>query len=452
MKSGPAVGDADRTVLLRAGGAGGERVRLSVYDVVNGTFATSRTFYYRQRLDTEALRESLRRTLAHYPLFTGRLERDADGGLSVVCNDAGAVFTESHCDRPMPDYGPGHSARDDLRRYLHSVNPFRVVGHDTPLLTVKVTHMRGGGSVLGASVNHSVADGRGFLDFLVHWSRTHRGQDHVAPPHDRAVLNGLAAGTVPAPQDPQYVVVTGRAKFGFIWRVNARARRVRTLTTRFSSAEVLALREAARAGGDNARATSGDALGAHVWRVLGALRDRGPEATERLGIVVGLRAALSESLPHGYSGNAVSNTTAALPARALREETLAHTAAVVRDALVRVTPRRIREEVAFLDAQRDARRLNRVLTRMSLDAFESTVALNNVSRLPMYAIDFGTGRPFWFEYPASPIPWTVLITPTPDGEYSRDVHLSVPREAAEALRAPEWVRRLHPRDHSLDRP
>ncbi len=89
MKSGSAAGDAGRTVLVRSGEASGERVRLSVYDLVNGTFGSTRTFYYRQRLDTEALRESLRRTLVHYPLLTGRLVRDADRGLSVVCDDAG---------------------------------------------------------------------------------------------------------------------------------------------------------------------------------------------------------------------------------------------------------------------------------------------------------------------------------------------------------------------------
>ncbi|MFI8165415.1 acyltransferase [Streptomyces sp. NPDC085931] len=451
MKRGPAEGDADRTVLLRSGAASGERVRLSVYDLMTGTFATARTFYYRQRLDAAALRESLRRTLVHYPLLTGRLERDTDGGLSVVCNDAGAVFAEDHRDRPMPDYGPGRSARTDLRHYVHSVNPFRVVGHDTPLLTVKVTHLRGG-SVLGVTINHSLVDGGAYLDFLLHWSRTHRGLDHPAPCHDRALLDGLAAGTPPAPDDPQYTVVTGRGKFAFLWRVNARARRIQTLTTRFSAAEVLALRDTARTGGDGTRASSGDALSAHVWRVLGRLRDRDPEATERLGIVVGLRTALADRLPHGYWGNAVSNTTAALPARALREEPLAHTASAVREALDRVTERRISEETAFLEAQRRAGRTNRVLSRMALDAFEGTVALNNVSRLPVYAIDFGAGRPFWFEYPAIPIPWTVLITPTPDDDHSRDVHLSIPREAAEALRTTEWSRRLHPAEHTRERP
>ncbi|MEU6392310.1 acyltransferase [Streptomyces sp. NPDC046939] len=445
MRFGRSSGNPERTVVLRSGGPSGERVRLGVHDLMNGTFATSRTFFYRQTLDADAVEDSLRRTLAHYPLLTGRLERDADGGLSVACDDAGAVFAVARSDRPMPDYGPDRPARADLRRYLHSVNAFRVVGHDTPLLAVKVTHMRGGGSVLGVSINHAVVDGGGYLDFLLHWSRTHAGEERPAAPYDRSLLDGLADGVPPAPDDPQYDVITGRQKFGFIWKVNAGARRMRTLTVRFTADEVLGLRETARAGqgSDQQAASSGDALGAHLWRVLGALRDREPDAQERLGIVVGLRAVLKDRLPDGYWGNAVSNTTATLPARTLREEPLAHTATALRTALDRVTPDRVRQEAAYLEAQRTRGRSGRVFSRMALDAFEDTVALNNSSRLPVYAVEFGAGRPFWFEYPASPIPWTVLITPTPDDDHSRDVHLSIPRDAADALRGPEWTARLH---------
>ncbi|MEU6736920.1 acyltransferase [Streptomyces physcomitrii] len=446
MTSGPASREKDRTRTLCSGRPTGQRVRLSVYDLMTGTFATSRTFYYRQTLDADALQESLVRTLADHPLLTGRLRRDADGGLSVLCDDAGAVFRVSRSDRAMPDYGPELSAKKDLRHYLHSVNAFRVVDHDTPLLTVKVTQMRGGGSVLGVSINHSIVDGGGFVDFLLRWSRIHRGLEPGAPaPHDRTPLEEMAAGTRAAAEDPQYTLVSGRRKFGFLWRVNAGARRVPTLTTRFSSEEVLALRETAAAGlaGEGIEVSSGDALTAQVWRVLAALRDRPPQSTERLGLVVGLRGALKEQYPEGFWGNAVSNITATLPTRVLREEPAERAVAAVREALNRVTPERIREESAYLEAQRRAGRVRRVLSRMSLDSFEDTVGMNNVSRLPVYQVEFGSGRPFWFEYPSIPIPWNVLVTPTPRDDYSRDVHLSLPLAAAEALRTPEWHKRLH---------
>ncbi|WP_128376164.1 acyltransferase [Streptomyces cavernae] len=434
------------TVTVRAGEATGERVRLSVYDLMTGTFATPRTFYYRQSLDTAALRASLTATLAHYPLLTGRLVRD-DGGLGVVCNDAGIPFTESHSDRPMPEYGSDRSARPDLRSYIHPAGALRVVGHDVPLLTVQVTHMRGGGSVLGVAINHSIVDGSGYLDFLRHWSRVHHGLPHIAAPYARTLLDGVADGAPPGSErhSTQYVLVPGRQKFGFLWRVNAGARRVRTVTLRFAADEVRALKEHARAGlaGTGLRISAGDALSAHLWKVLAQLRARPGDSVERLGIVVGLRSALRAFLPDGYWGNAVTNVTPALPAAELRRAPLGDTVVAVREAVNSVTEERVRAEVAFLQAQRRARRTNRVLSRMALDAFEGTVALNNVGRLPVYEMDFGAGRPFWFQFPGSPIPWTLLVTPTPVADDSRDVHFSVPRETAHALVSPEWTERLH---------
>ncbi|MEU7340419.1 acyltransferase [Streptomyces sp. NPDC007074] len=435
------------TVTVRAGEATAERVRLSVYDLMTGTFATPRTFYYRRTLDAAALRASLAATLPHYPLLTGRLVRDDDRGLSVVCDDAGVPFTESHSDRPMPEYGLGRSAKDDIGSYLHKASAFRIVGHDTPLLTVRVTHMRGGGSVLGVSINHSIVDGAGYLDFLRHWSRVHHGEEHRAAPYARTLLDGLAEGAAPdaARHSSQYALVSGPRKARFILRVNAGARRVRTLTLRFAAEEVRALKEHARAGlaGSGLRVSSGDALSAHLWKVLADLRARPDDSAERLGMVVGLRSALRAALPDGYWGNAVTNVTPEMPGAELRAASLADTVAAVRRAVDGITADRVRDEVAFLEAQRDARRTHLVLSRMALDAFGGTVAVNNVSRLPVYEIDLGAGRPFWFEFPASPVPWSILITPTPVDDGSRDVHFSVPRESARALLTPEWTKRLH---------
>lgn len=431
-----------RTTTVRAGTATGERVRLSVYDLVTGTFATPRVFFYRRRLDAAALRDSLAATLPHFPLLTGRLVRDPDGGLSVDCGDAGVPFTEARSDLPMPDYGPDHSARGDLNTYLHRANAFRVVNHDTPLLTVRVTHMRDGGSVLGVTINHSIADGVSHLAFLRHWQRVHTGQEPSAPPpYARTLFNTLEA-TGGEPHSTQYAVVSGWQKFRFIWRVNARARSLRTITLRFAADEIAALKDHARTQA-SPRVSSSDALTAHVWQVLAALRARPAAAPERLGVVVGLRPALRGRLPDGYWGNGITNVTAELPAGRLREAPLPEVAATIRESLSDLTESRIREEAAWLDIQRRARRIPRVLSRMALESFDTMTGVNNVGRLPVYSLDFGAGAPFWFGFPANPIPWSLLITPTPAQDAGRDIHVGVPREFADALSTPEWTKRLH---------
>ncbi|CAM5710654.1 hypothetical protein SANTM175S_10458 [Streptomyces antimycoticus] len=53
-----------RTFTVRAGEASGDRIRLSVYDMLIGPVYTPRAFFYRETLDGEALRASLSQTCA----------------------------------------------------------------------------------------------------------------------------------------------------------------------------------------------------------------------------------------------------------------------------------------------------------------------------------------------------------------------------------------------------
>jgi shikimate O-hydroxycinnamoyltransferase len=173
---------------IRSGATDTGRIPLSVYDLLTGQVYTQRAFFYREKLDGTALRASLARTLRHFPILAGRLR--SEGGLGVTCCDAGARFVEVDRAEPMPDYGPDRPAKRDLKRFVRSVNPLWVINRDTPLVTVQLTHMAGGGSVLGVCINHSLVDGTSCMAFLESWSCEHRGLPYPEPSHDRARLVG----------------------------------------------------------------------------------------------------------------------------------------------------------------------------------------------------------------------------------------------------------------------
>ncbi|MEV8058530.1 acyltransferase [Streptomyces antimycoticus] len=191
MMASPTATESEtkRSTTVRAGEASGDRIRLSVYDMLIGMVYTPRTFFYRETLDGDALRASLSRTLLNFPMVSGRMKKDPDGRLSVLCDDAGVRFIETHASEPMPDHGPHHTAKKGINRYLSQVNPLQVVDGDTPLFTVKLTHMKGGGSVLGVSMNHAVADGSAYMRFMESWSKEHRGLGYPAPGHDRGIID-----------------------------------------------------------------------------------------------------------------------------------------------------------------------------------------------------------------------------------------------------------------------
>ncbi|WP_162824379.1 acyltransferase [Peterkaempfera bronchialis] len=434
----------EQTFRVRAGEASGDRVRLSGYDLLTGPVYTPLTFFYRRTLDGAALRASLARTLRHYPMLAGRLKRDADGGLSVLCDDAGARFVEASSPDPMPDYGPDRRAEPVVGNFLREVGPFRVVDRDTPLLKVRLTRMRGGGSILGVVINHSLADGSSSLAFLESWSRVHRGLAPAAPCHDRGLLDALGepARSAEAIRDRAFVAVPRRTHLHATARLGFK--RLATVATRFAAAEVAALKEVATAdlAGTGRWVSTNDALTAHLWQVLGRLRARPDAATEWLGLVVGAQSQLGGALPEGYWGNCVTNSWTGTTAAELRSRPLGETARAIRAGLEANTEEKVRDEIAFLNAHRRLGVSRRVMSTRAFDVFDTAVTVNNWSRFPLYRIDLGAGTPFWYEFPDLPIP-TVHIAPTPDGDGGRDVYLCLPLPHAEEIRTRPWQERLH---------
>ncbi|WP_326756116.1 acyltransferase [Streptomyces hirsutus] len=434
----------ERVHTVRAGQADGRRVRLTGYDLLTGPWYTPLTFFYRDTLDGAALRDSLARTLRRYPLLAGRLERDADGGLSVVCSDAGVRFTDAACADPMRDYGHGLRAQPVIGDLLREVSAFGVVGKDTPLLKIRLTRMRGGGSVLGVLINHTLADGGSTVAFLESWSREHLGLPWEDPSHDRGALDALGRPSAdPVTREARAFVGAGRIRH-LTTTLRAGINKLATVTTRFGAAELAALKaEAQRTLQEpGAWVSTNDALTGHLWQVLGELRNRPAEATEWLGLIVGVRPRLGDALPASYWGNCVSNSWTSLTAGRLRESSLGSLARDVRRCLESNTEDKIRDEIAFLDSYRRKGVSRHVMSVRAPDVSTTSVSVNNWSQFPLYRIDLGAGRPFWYEFPDLPVP-TVHIAPTPEEDGSRDVYLCLPESDAALVDTRLWRERLH---------
>ncbi|MET9499904.1 acyltransferase [Streptomyces sp. NPDC006552] len=434
----------ERVHTVRAGGADGRRVRLSGYDLLTGPWYTPLTFFYRDTLDGAALRDSLARTLRRYPLLAGRLERDVDGGLSVVCNDAGVRFTEASCPDPMRDYGHGLRAAPVIGSLLREVSAFGVIGRDTPLLKVRLTQMRGGGSVLGVLINHSLADGGSTVAFLESWSREHLGLAWDGPSHDRAVLDALGRPSPdPATRQGRAFLGVGRLRH-LTTTLRAGSNKLATVTTRFTAAELAALKAEARRTlpEPGAWASTNDALTAHLWQVLAELRARPADVTEWLGLIVGVQHRLGGALPASYWGNCVSNSWTSRTAGRLRAAPLGALAREVRNCLESNTEDKIRDEIAFLNSYRRKGVSRHVMSVRAPDVATAAVSVNNWSQFPLYRIDLGAGRPFWYEFPDLPIP-TVHIAPTPEEDGGRDVYLCLPEADAARVGTAPWRERLH---------
>ncbi|MHB9864397.1 acyltransferase [Streptomyces sp. YIM S03343] len=428
----------------------GERLRLSGYDLLTGAWYTPMTFFYRGTLDGAELRASLARTLRRYPPLSGRLVRDparSGGGVSVLCDDAGVRFTEAESPEPMREYGPSLRTEPVIGNLLREVSAFHVIGKDTPLLKIRLTQMRGGGSILGVTINHSLADGGNSVAFLESWSREHRGLPWRAPDHDRAALDAL--GRLSTTADTVAARAFVRVSRLRLLRTNLKAglHKLATVATRFEAAELAALKRKAHTdlAGTGAWVSTNDALTAHLWQLYAALRDRPTEAPEWLGLIVGAQSRLgTDALPAGYWGNCVTNSWTGTTAGALRAAPLGAVARDVRSCLDANTAEKLRDEIAYLNSYRRSGVSRHVMSVRAPDVSETSLTVNNWSQFPLYGIDLGAGKPFWYEFPDLPVP-TVHIAPTPAEDGGRDVYLCLPLEHATRLRDdPTWLQRLHP--------
>jgi shikimate O-hydroxycinnamoyltransferase len=433
--------------MVRAGdGRGGAIVPLSVYDLLTGPIYITLAFFYRNTLDGEALRASLAHTLRRFPIVSGRMKRGGRGGLDVVCNDRGVLFVEAASRMLLPDYGPDRTAKADIGQFYSNVNPLWVIDRDTPLLTVKLTQLAGGGSALGVCFNHCLGDATATLMFLESWSREHRGLPYPEPSHDRARVDafGHCEGRASPAENRHFEAVRVRDKLGFYARVAVESLRLVSEVVRFSADEVRRIKDAAIATAPKGRwISTNDALTAHLWKLFGELRARPSTCPESLLLIASVRQSMGAALPPCYFGNATSHTSPTLTAGALRLSPLGEVAAVIRAAHEELSAERLGDDIAFLRGQRDAGRSGSVMPLSILGVFDQTITLNNWTNVPVYSVDFGGGTPSWHDLPVVQLPWSTMILATPEGDGGRDVHVSLPRDRRAELLRPEWQSRLH---------
>jgi shikimate O-hydroxycinnamoyltransferase len=414
-------------------------LRLSVLDLVPRLVPLTFLHFFDARLDGERLAQALGRTLASFPCLTGRMVGDGAGG-HLVDWAAGApvTFEVADVDGAVARPGPGRDAKAELPSLIAPLGAWRLGLRGGPLLRARLTRHRDG-SVLAVSISHALTDMHGYCLFVEHWAAEARGERGRAPCHDRALVDRVAdenataaaANATAAAVAEHFVQLSRLGSVRNVARFAAGAIDSVTTTVHVPAASLAALKQEALASAPpGAPLSTHDALAAHLWRTLGSLRRLDGAAPNLLTSILNLRGRAATALPDSYFGNATLAIPAALPQRELAASSLSRRALALRAAAARLDPARVAAVTAFLDGERGAGRFGSLFPRMGL--FANDLWVNNWSRFPVYALDFGGGRPFWFDFPRLPLPWFVVVAPAgpalaADGV---DLHLSLPRTLA----------------------
>jgi hypothetical protein len=427
--------DVMETSMIRAGRSAGTVVRCALTDPIAADSAVSAVFFFDQALDPSRLADGLARALDRLPVFAGRL-RDTSGAPDIVCADQGVPMTVADVDHPLHDMiGAATRVESGL---VDDVDTDAARAGEGPLLTVRISRLRGGGTALGCSWHHLVGDMNTFMLLMRSWSAfvDGGGQPDVTVVKDRTAFLETVLPAKDTGQ-PSYRLIDP-AEAAEIGTALNRAMDSSTIThLYFGDAEVGRMRElfGARTG---RWLSANDVLCAHIVDTLCVL---GEDADTRfLDFPVNIRSRLG--LPSSIVGNLL--TVVDLP----REPKTSPEAfaAAIRTAVDNIVDSHVnlRADLAFV-REHGWSRLREFMFR-GIDPGRRTIILSNCSGFDVYGITFGGGRPAFFGLTPTrtsfQLPWVGVLFRGFAGT-GQLCMLALPDEFAESLRRPDGQAVLH---------
>jgi shikimate O-hydroxycinnamoyltransferase len=425
--------EATDSCLVRSGKVPGQTLSLGPLDWINACDYPSQLFVYRTRLDADALKRSLQRLLLDFPLFAGHCVVARDGIPSIQLSDAGVRFTEQRSPLTLREFIRERGSATQAGEYSDKIPPFKSASVDPPLLAIRLTHLNGGGSVLGVTHFHGVCDGGGMFQFFSAWSRAIKGEAYPPPVLDRSVLGALQrslAGEQPSAFD-SFPAVSLMELMQLFARIKNLADRSQRQVVHFSGDLLATLKRRALQQGSRPSRwfSTQDLLVAHLWHEVSSAQT---EAAIRLSYILDLRGRHGFDVPDAYIGNAHSIRCGAAAGASLQQGDIVSLAQTVREISDTADAHSVGQDMAYL-----ARRIpgsNKLhLTESALRPTE-TLTVNNLSNLPCYDLDLGGGSPVWYVPPEYPGCRIAHIVPAAPGDGGFDVHLKLDeREMAQVL-------------------
>ena len=346
-----------------------------------GSHPITFAFAYEGTLDPDQLRRSLEGTLAHFPLLSSRLIRIAEDGYAFQPAGDGLSFEMAQAGEIFVDTG-------DLDQFVSPVASIE----GEPLTRVRLTQTPGG-SVLGVSISHALVDGFSYFHVMSSWARIAQGGRILEPAHQReALIPDLSEP--PGPVSPEDVL----ARCGLFW--DERRRDVTDEAfgeekTHISKAQVKELLREAQAGCD-VTLTYNDVITAYLWReYVPRWVERENNPLTYVTLPFDFRRAL-RVLRRTFFGCALCFATASTDYENLVRAPLGELALLVHKAVVGAKADYIWGSLETLEGLRRRRGVG-VMEEIHVRHPRNGIAVTNISRLPIQALDFGAGIPTGFQ-------------------------------------------------------
>ncbi|MFS7966805.1 putative transferase [Helianthus anomalus] len=390
-------------------------------DLVVGRIHIQTVYFYRPNgssnfFDSEVLKTTLADVLVSFYPMSGRLGKDGDGRIEIVCNGEGVLFVEAEADCCIDDFGE-ITPSPELGRLAPTVDYSGDIS-SYPLFVTQVTRFKCGGVSLGSALHHTLADGLSALHFINTWSDKARGLTVAVPPFvDRTLLRARDPPTpmfdhVEYHQPPSMIAPLENQKS------TSDPKSASTMMLRLTLDQINDLKSKAKGDGSAYHSTY-EILAAHIWRCACKARGLSDDQPTKLYVATDGRSRLNPPLPRGYLGNVIFTATPIMKVGEFKSESLGDTARRIHNELGIMNDQYLRSAIDYLESITDLS----TLVRGSSYFASPNLNVNSWTRLPIYDSDFGWGRPI-FMGPASILyEGTIYILPSPGVD--RSVALAV---------------------------
>ncbi|XP_042510091.1 BAHD acyltransferase DCR-like isoform X1 [Macadamia integrifolia] len=345
------------------------------------------TFYYNQKLllykgnsfidDWEEMvgnmKEALGEVLVDFYPLAGRLEKDKEGVLRVVCDvkNVGVEVVEAVVD----GVGIDELGEDESSFLLQEIVPYTGVlnleGFRRPLLAVQFTKVKDG-LAIGCAFNHAILDGHSTWHFMNSWAEICRGSGSISIPplHDRTKARNTRV-KLDLPSDlPQL----------------AKSPPMREKIFRFSRSAIDEIQSDVNSSLSNgSKFSTFQSLGVHIWRAVTRARHLNTEDHTVFTVFADCRKRLDPPMPENYFGNLIQAVFTVTATGALLGNAPAFGASMVQKVIEM-------HDSKVIEVRNKEWEASPKLFQWK-DAGINCVAVGSSPRFQVYDIDFGCGRP-----------------------------------------------------------
>ncbi|XVF07921.1 hypothetical protein REPUB_Repub06bG0180800 [Reevesia pubescens] len=378
-----------------------QRLWLSNMDLVMIMYHNSTVYFYKPKdscsnfFDSKVLKEALRKVLVPFYPIAGRLGRDENGRLEIVCNAEGVLFIEAETTSVIDDLVKDITNSSKVPQLVPKIDYSEGIS-SYPLIAFQVTTFKCGGVSLGVSSQHTAVDGPSGLHFINSWADTARGLSlSIAPFLDRTVLRARNPPT-PRPSHVEFEPSPSLKMTNSTDDPESQPSPKPSIVSVFkiTADQVNALK--AKVNDDtissrNTKYSTYSILTAHIWRSVTKARDLEKDQELKLTIPIDGRNRLKPPLPLGYFGNVIFLAAPVAVAGDLVSEPLIDTVKRIHEILKEMDDDYLRAGIDYIEKANDITSVRRTPKIMRCP----NLYINSWMWLPIHDADFGWGRPIF---------------------------------------------------------